>query len=99
MRIIGASGTESILVEISPEELATVTNWRNPFSPRWEAHLQNLGPRRIDLAKEFKEARDLLDSFRGVAPALKQSAARLERLASEVELHEPDASLLPKKES
>ena len=98
MKIIGASGKCAILIEISPEELAIVTNWRNPFTPRWEAHLQDLGPRTIDLAKEFGQARELLDSFRGIAPALKQSAARLEKLASEVEIHEPDVSLLPKKE-
>ena len=98
MRIIGASGKSAILIEISPEELAIVTNWRNPFAPRWEAHLQDLGPRTIDLAKEFGQARELLDSFRGIAPGLLQSAKRLERLADEVALHEPDVSLLPKKE-
>lgn len=102
MKVIAATSHYELLVSMTPTELATITEWRNPNRDRQSLDLYDIGKqggKSFDVTKEFVAARDLLQSFRGIAPALRQSAKRLENLAAEVELHEPDVSLLPKKES
>ena len=101
MKIIAVTSRWTLLVSMTPNELSTITEWRNPNPDRDVLDLRDIGGhdgKSFDVTKEFEDARDLLNSFRGIAPALRQSAGRLERLADEVELHEPDVSLLPKKE-
>ena len=99
MKILAATNKYELLVTMTPRELATITGWRNPNRIADDLDLYSLGDREgkaLDLCKEFSDAKALLDSCRGIAPALRQSAKRLERLASQVEIHEPDHSLLPK---
>lgn len=98
MKILAATRSDKLLVEMSTEELNEVTNWKGPWNgSQYIENLQVGGV--VDLKREFRDAKELLTSFRGIAPALVQSAKRLENLAAQVELHEPDVSLLPKKES
>lgn len=101
MKVIAVTSRWSLLVSMTPNELSTITEWRNPNRDRDVLDLSDIGGydgKSFVVTKEFEDARNLLNSFRGIAPALRQSAGRLERLADEVEIHEPDVSLLPKKE-
>jgi len=92
MKVVAATGRESLLVEMSVEELKRVTNWKNDS---YYLALSDFRPGvQVDLVKEFNEAYSLLQSFRGIAPSLRQSAKRLENLALSVEVHEPDSSRL-----
>jgi hypothetical protein len=101
MKIVGTTSINTLLVEVSIEEMRELTCWKNPNSyNEWELDIGE----GIHAGKEFsvipdlRQAKELLNTFRGIAPGLLQSAKRLERLADEVALHEPAVSLLPKKE-
>lgn len=96
MKVVAAITSYRILVEMSTDELQWATTWKgNAYGPR-ELQELKVGVD-VDIKKEFQQAKALLDTFRGIAPALRDSAGRLQRLASEVEIHEPDASLLAPK--
>ena len=101
MKIIAATSGTTLLAEISLDEIKMITDyqWDPPYKGGWSGiDIHRFAPGDvIEMPKAFKHAKELLETFRGIAPALKQSAKRLEKLASEVELHEPDVSLLPKK--
>jgi hypothetical protein len=100
VKIVAVTGETKLLVEVNTYELREITeyNWKPGYLSCNDIQLRQFKPGdEIDLPKVFKEAKELLSSFRGIAPALRQSAKRLEHLASEVEIHEPNHTLLPKK--
>jgi len=104
MKVIAVTSERTVLVEVSISDLKRITEykWEPGYSTGYNSDLslRSFKPGdEIDLPKIFDEAKDLLKTFRGIAPGLRQSAKGLEKLASQVELHEPDVSLLPKKES
>lgn len=96
MKVVGAINPYRVLVEMSNEELSTVTKWN--AGSQWKGlDLSRLSAgEEFDLAKEFRYARDLLDSFRGIAPGLESAAARIQKLADEMRSHEPDDGKLTK---
>lgn len=100
MKIVAVTSSTTVLAEVSINELKTITeyNWKPPYTERFSGiELDRFKPGDvIELPKAFEHAKELLQTFRGIAPGLRQSAKRLENLASQVELHEPNHSLLPK---
>lgn len=104
MKIIAATGPETILVEMDVREMRALTDFKwNPDPSRpavWTIDLRNFVPgQEVEIFKVVEYAKSILDTFRSVVPGLRQNAARLNKLASEVELHEPDYKLLPKENS
>lgn len=102
MKIIAATGPEKILVEMTTSEMRTITDYKwKPIDGRSSSEIDLRAFRageEIPLPEIFQHAKDLLETFRGIAPGLRQQAARLSRLADEVQLHEPSHKLLPKAE-
>ena len=98
MKIVAAISPSRMLVEISCEELSLLTEWRGGNA--WKAVSTDAieAGKSYDLVKEFQHAKALLESFRGIAPNLRNASERIARMASEIEGHEPDESLR-KKES
>ena len=101
MKIIAATSHETILVEMSTREMRAITDYKwtadqsYPHSPEITLRSFRAGEE-IALSEAFEHAGKLLETFRGIAPGLRQQAVRLSRLADEVQLHEPDHNLLPK---
>ena len=103
MKIIAVTGQESILVEMSVGEMRSLTDFKwhpDPsHSASWRIELQRFRPgQEVEITKAVEYAKDLIDTFRNVIPGLRQQAQRLTKLANEIQLHEPDAGLLPKSE-
>lgn len=100
MKVIAVTSSTTVLVEVSINDLRTITEykWKPPYTERFSAiELDRFNPGDvIELPKAFQHAKELVETFRGIAPGLRQSAQRLENLAAQVELHEPNHSLLPK---
>lgn len=101
MKIIAVTGPETVLVEMNVREMRAITDFRwnpDPSHPAvWMIDLRNFKPgQEVEIIKAVEYAKSILDTFRSVVPGLRQNAARLNKLASEVELHEPDYKLLPK---
>lgn len=94
MKIIAATSSEKLLVEIDVSTLRTITNWK--YGGRYTLTENFRSGDEIDVRKEFRDAQKLVESFRGIAPGLRQAQKYLGTLADSVELHEPDYSLLPK---
>lgn len=98
MKIIAATSERTVLVEIHVTELRHITEWNgmqygnsNIFSDAKPGTV-------IELTPMFKNAAELVGTFRGIAPDLRSAAAKVLRMAETIELHEPDVSLLPKTE-
>lgn len=101
MKIIAVTGQESVLVEMSVGEMRSLTDftWRpDPsHSASWRIELQSFKPgQQVEVTKTLEHAKDLIDTFRNVIPGLRQQAQRLNKLANEIQIHEPDHTLLPK---
>lgn len=101
MKIIAVTGQESVLVEMSVGEMRSLTDFKwhpDPsHSASWRIELQRFKPgQEVEITKTVEYAKDLIDTFRNVIPGLRQQAQRLNKLANEIQIHEPDHTLLPK---
>lgn len=96
MKIVAAISAHRMLVEVSCEELSTLTEWKggNKWSGVSTEAIES--GKSYDLMKEFKDAKSLLESFRGIVPNLRKASALIERMACEIEGHEPNESLKKK---
>lgn len=101
MKIIAATSQESILVEMSVAEMRLLTDFKwNPDPsqvPSWRVELQTFQPgQEVEITKTVEYAKALIGTFRNVIPGLRKQAQRLNTLADEIQIHEPDHTLLSK---
>lgn len=85
MKIVAATGAETILVEMTKQELERLTKFKADGSDSWH----NIDLRRLAVGKELNicevidNAEKIIQDLRFVGPELKKASERLLRLSNE----------------
>lgn len=85
MKIVAATGSRTILVEMTKGELERLTKFKSDGSDSWhDVDLKRLAVgKELDICEVIGHAEKLLEDLRFVGPELKKASERLLRLSNE----------------